>query len=296
MTHSRAEALGLVGTVPSVLRDLIHERLGLTYEPYQFDQVADRLAPLILDKGATSFMDYYYLLKYSPDAGEWLKVMDALAVQETYFWREIDQLRAVVRFVVPELAKALRGRPLRIWSVPCATGEEPLTLAMLLTEAGWFERAPIEILASDASPGAIARAERGWYGARAFRNLPDELRDKYFVERDGGWSVTPNLRRRVSYDIVNLMDEGQVARHATAPIVFCRNVFIYFSDASIRRALSVFEQFMPPPAYLCVGASESLLRRTTAFDLQEVGGSFMYVKAGNESRTSAGQPNVERAS
>jgi chemotaxis protein methyltransferase CheR len=296
VTYSRAEALGLVGAVPAVFRDLIHERLGLAYEPHQFDQIADRLAPLVLEKGATSFMDYYYLLKYSPDAGEWLKVMDALAVQETYFWREIDQLRAAVRYVVPELAAALRGRPLRIWSVPCATGEEPLTLAMLLTEAGWFDRAPVEILASDASPGGIARAERGWYGARAFRNLPEEMRDKYFVAQDGGWSVSPALRRRVSYDIVNLMDESQVARHATAPIVFCRNVFIYFSDASIRRALSVFEQWMPSPAYLCVGASESLLRRTTAFDLQEIGGSFMYVKNGDASHRSAAPPNVERAS
>ena len=296
MRYSHAEALGLVGTVPPVFFDLIHERLGLVYEPHQFDQVADRLAPLILEKGATSFMDYYYLLKYSPDAGEWLKVMDALAVQETYFWREIDQLRAVVRNVVPALAAALRGRPLRIWSIPCATGEEPLTLAMLLTEGGWFDRAPIELRASDASPTAIARAERGRYGARAFRNLPQEMRDKYFVEDDGGWSVVSSLRRRVSYDIVNLMDESQVARHAIAPIVFCRNVFIYFSDASIRRALSVFERLMPSPAYLCVGASESLLRKSTAFELQEIGGSFMYVKGENVLGTSAREPSVERAS
>jgi chemotaxis protein methyltransferase CheR len=87
-------------------------------------------------------MDYYYLLKYTPETDEWRKVMDALAVQETYFWREIDQLRAVVRFVVPDLAAKLLGRPLRIWSIPCATGEEPLTLAMLLHEAGWFDSRP----------------------------------------------------------------------------------------------------------------------------------------------------------
>src|SRR5688572_17652604 len=223
----RADSLGLSGSVTTIFRDLIHEHLGLMYEPHQFDQVADRLAPLVLARGLGSFMDYYYVLKYGSEADEWLKVMDALAVQETYFWREIDQLRAVVTSVVPALVSALKGRPLRLWSVPCATGEEPLTLAMLLTEAGWFDRAPIELRASDASPAAIARAERGWYGARAFRNLPEALRDKYFVAHDGGWSVTPDLRRRVSYDMVNLMDESQVARHAAAPIIVCRNVFIY---------------------------------------------------------------------
>src|SRR6187401_2014799 len=201
--------------------------------------------------------------------------MDALAVQETYFWREIDQLRAVVKCVVPDLVAALRGRPLKIWSIPCATGEEPLTLAMLLMEEGWFDRAPIELFGSDASPRAIAKAQRGWYSARAFRNLPTALRDRYFVAHDEGWSVMQDLRRRVTYDIVNLMDDRQVARHAAAPIIVCRNVFIYFSDSSIKRALSTFGRFMPSPAYLCVGASESLLRRTTTFDLQEIGGSFM---------------------
>jgi chemotaxis protein methyltransferase CheR len=292
----RADSLGLSGSVTTLLRDLIHERLGLMYEPHQFDQVADRLAPLIVARGLGSFMDYYYLLKYSAEPEEWLKVMDALAVQETYFWREIDQLRAVVSCVVPQLVDTLRGAPLRIWSIPCATGEEPLTIAMLLAEAGWFDRAPIELFASDASPHAVAKARKGHYTERAFRNLPPAMRAKYFVQHDGYASVVPALHARVSYDLVNLMDEEQVARHAAAPIVFCRNVFIYFSDRSIRRALSAFERAMPSPGYLCVAASESLLRRTTVFDLQEIGGAFMYVKTSTAARSMALPVNAEKVS
>ena len=98
------------------------------------------------------------------------------------------------------------------------------------------------------------------------------------MAHEGYWRVVPPLKQRVSYDVVNLMAEEQVARHASAPIVFCRNVFIYFSDQSIRRALDVFERLMPSPGYLCVAASESLLRRTTVFDFQEISGAFMYVK------------------
>jgi chemotaxis protein methyltransferase CheR len=279
----RADSLGLSGSIPTILRDLIHERLGLMYDLHQFDQVADRLAPLIVARGLGSFLDYYYLLKYSAGSEEWLEVMDALAVQETYFWREIDQLRAVVSCVVPALVEALNGEPLRIWSIPCATGEEPLTIAMLLSEAGWFERAPIELIGSDASPRAVARAREGRYTERSFRNLPAAMRAKYFVEGDSYRSVVPELARRVTYDVVNLMEEDQVARHASAPVIFCRNVFIYFSDQSIRRTLNVLERHMPSPGYLCVAASESLLRRTTAFELQEIGGAFMYVKpAANE--------------
>jgi chemotaxis protein methyltransferase CheR len=274
----RVDSLGVSGSVTTILRDLIHDRLGLMYGAHQFDLVADRLAPLVVARGLSSFMDYYYLLKYSADADEWLAVMDALAVQETYFWREIDQIRAVVTHVVPVLVDAMRGRPLRIWSIPCATGEEPLTIAMLLEEAGWFRRAAIELIASDASPAALERARSGRYGERSFRNLPLAMRARYFTEHQGQFVVDPDLHRRVSYDIVNLMNEDQMARHASASIVFCRNVFIYFSDRSIRRALDVLERSMPSPGYLCVAAAESLLRRTAIFELRDIGGAFIYVK------------------
>ena len=159
----RAESLGLAGHVSTLLMDLIHERLGLHYAARESEQLADRLAPLVIDRGLDSFMDYYYRLKYSPEPGDWSKVMDALSVQETYFWREIDQLRSVVDRLVPALAAAQPGRPLQIWSSACATGEEPLTIAMLLSEAGWFDRASIHIVASDASPAALARARQGEY-------------------------------------------------------------------------------------------------------------------------------------
>jgi chemotaxis protein methyltransferase CheR len=273
------ESLGLAGSVTTILRDLVHERLGLSYDPTQFDQLADRLAPLVVARGLGSFMDYYYLLKYSDEAVEWGRVMDALAVQETYFWREIDQIRAIVDQVVPDLAAETGRTPIKIWSVPCATGEEPLTIAMMLNEHGWFDRVPIEIVGSDASPAAVAKAQAGSYGQRAFRNLPPALRDKYFTASNGRWIVDPALQARVSYDVVNLMDAAAVARHAASPVIFCRNVFIYFSDQTIRRAVEAFARSMPERAFLCVGASESLLRLATRFELREIGGAFVYTKA-----------------
>ena len=277
----RAESLGLVGGVTAVIGELIHDRLGLRYDPSQLDQMADRLAPLVVARGLGSFMDYYYALKYSDDPAEWGRVMDALSVPETYFWREIDQLRALVEHVVPGIVDESKGRPLRIWSVPCAGGEEPLTIAMLLDERGWFGRAPIEIAASDASPAAVGRARAGAYGPRAFRNLPPDLKERYFTpDGDRTWNVSPALHRRVSFDVVNLMDGDAVAAHACAPVVVCRNVFIYFSERSIRRVVDTFARSMRDPAVLCLGASESLLRLATPFELREIGGAFMYVKAG----------------
>jgi chemotaxis protein methyltransferase CheR len=289
-----ADALGIPNASARLLRDLVHERLGLFFDDGRLDQLADRLAPLVVQRGFASLLDYYYLLKYDASGeSEWPRVMDALAVNETYFWREIDQIRAVVRLVVPPLVDALGGRPLRIWSVPCATGEEPLTIAMVLDEGGWFSRAPIEIVGSDASPGAIARARERLYRPRSFRNLPPALKERYFVEVNGEWQVAESLHRLVTWDVVNLQDAAGVQRWGRSPIVFCRNVFIYFSETSIRRTVDLFARFMPSPGYLCVGASESLIRIVTGFELREIGGAFVYVRPAAE-RHDAGVTIQER--
>lgn len=277
---SHIEGLGLSDAALPLLRDLIHERCGTFFEPSRFDVLAERLAPLVIERGFESFLDYYYLLKYDASASaEWLRVMDALAVPETYFWREIDQIRAVVDIVVPTLVKTLGGRPLRIWSVPCASGEEPLTIAMALDQAGWFERTSIEIHGSDASPAAIARARGGRYRERAFRVLPEHLRLRYFCRDGDVWLPRPQLAARItSWSVVNLMAPEDMGVHAGAPVIFCRNVFIYFTERATRSVVNRLADAMPPHGYLCVGASESLLRATTRFDLEEFGGAFVYVK------------------
>ncbi|HEX8186319.1 MAG TPA: protein-glutamate O-methyltransferase CheR [Blastocatellia bacterium] len=274
-----ADTLGLSDSAFTLLRDLIHERTGLFYENGKSDLLTDKLAPLVIERGFSSFLDYYYLLKY--DAGaeqEWRRVMDSLSVQETYFWREMDQIRALVDVIAPQHFAARPAQSLRIWSAACATGEEPLSIAMALNEEGWFDRAPIEIYASDASPSALEKARRGIYRERSFRSLPEKLREKYFSEERGASRVAPGLHSRIKWATANLMNEGDVATYATASVIFCRNVFIYFSDDTIRKTVRLFAERMPEPGYLFVAASESLLRLTTQLRFQEIGGAFVYVK------------------
>lgn len=283
-----ADALGIPSASTRLLRDLVHDKLGLFYDESRFAQLADRLAPLVVQRGFGSLLDFYYLLKYDPAGeSEWPRVMDALAVNETYFWREIDQIRAIVEVVVPRLADAWRGETLQIWSVPCSTGEEPLTIAMVLNEAGWFSRLPIRIVGSDASPAAVQKARRGRYRERSFRNLSPALRERYFVQAGEEWQVSAELHGRITWDSVNLQSAPEVARWAASPVVFCRNVFIYFSEASIKRTVDLFGRHMPPGGYLCIGASESLLRISSSFELQDIAGAFVYVRRGGELGTSA---------
>ena len=269
-----------------MLRDLIHERTGLFFDNGKADILTDKLSPLVIERGFTSLLDYYYLLKYDEAAqDEWRSVMNALSVPETYFWREMDQVRALVETIVPRWFDTRAAGPLRIWSAACATGEEPLTIAMALNEAGWLARAPIEIRASDASPAAIEKARRGVYRERSFRNLPAELRAKYFTQEGETktWRVNSKLHAGVEWGVVNLMDEAEVAPRAAADIIFCRNVFIYFSNQSISRTVRTFAAHIRPPGHLFVAASESLLRLSEDFELQEIGNAFVYVRRARKS-------------
>jgi chemotaxis protein methyltransferase CheR len=276
--RSRIDSLGLRGAAVPLLRDLVHERAGIFFEEARLDVLAERLSALVIERGFESFLDYYYLLKYDEEAGEeWGRVMDALSVPETYFWRESDQVRAAVDVLVPSLAAA-GHRPIRIWSVPCASGEEPLTIAMMLEEAGWFGRGCVEIHASDASPAQIARARAGRFRERSFRALPPGLRERYFTRAGESWVADESLMARIaSWSVINVV-EDDLSTHAAAPIVFCRNLFIYFSQDRIREVVDRLADAMPTPGYLFVGASESLLRITRRFSLEEVGGAFVYVK------------------
>lgn len=263
--------------LPKLLRDLIHERTGLFFEPERFDLMLDKLRPRAAALGCASYLDYYYILKYDEKGPEeWHRVMDAFSVQETYFWREFDQIRALVDEVVPAWFKREQA-PLRIWSAACATGEEPYTIAMALEEAGWGGH-PIEIQASDASEVALAKARAGIYRERSFRTLPGELRAKYFTPSAEGEVLSPRVMARVNFRCANLVIPAEYADLQDVHVIFCRNVFIYFSSASIKRVAASFAARMRPSTHLFIGASESLLKLTNEFELQEVRGAFAYIR------------------
>jgi chemotaxis protein methyltransferase CheR len=261
--------------VPRLLRDLIHDRTGLFFEDTRMDILIDKLEPAAQNRGFGSFLDYYYALKEN-DSGEWDRAWEALSVQETYFWREMSPIDAVVKRIVPDWFRK-NTLPFRIWSAACATGEEPYTIAMALAEAGLAERL-IEITGSDASVEALEKAEQAVYREKSFRTLPPELRQKYFEPVAGGWKLCMEIRRRVVFKRANLFEQGEIAPLARMQAIFCRNVFIYFSRHAIRQTVAMMAAKMPPGGFLFVGASESLLRLTTDFELREIAGALAYVR------------------
>ena len=261
--------------VAHLLRDLIHKKTGLFFEDSQVDFLIEKLEPTAQARGFESFLQYYYALKDN-ERGEWDHAWEALSVQETYFWREMPQINALVEILVPDWFRK-SSLPFRIWSAACATGEEPYTIAMALGQAGW-QNHPIEIVASDASLAALQKAEQGVYREKSFRALPPDLRARFFEPVSEGWKLSSEIKKRVTFQRANLFEPGEVAPLARVQALFCRNAFIYFSRHAIRIAVAMMAAKMPPGGYLFVGASESLLRMTTDFELREIGGALGYLR------------------
>jgi chemotaxis protein methyltransferase CheR len=280
-----------------LLRDLIVQRTGILFDESKRGLMADKLSELVAANGFTSFLDYYYLLRYDESAAVHLSaLMDRLAVPETFFWRQAEQINALASVIAPAHFMAYPGRPLRIWSAGCCTGEEPVSLAIALAEHGLLEAGQVEITATDGSPQMIARAERGSYGERSFRQLPAHLKAKYFErEGDDRWRPIAAVRRAIRWGVANLAVADEVKRHAGCDVIFCRNVFIYFSDDAIRSTVRLFAEYLSPDGFLFVAASESLNRLGVELELAEIGGAFTYVKLGRREVVERSHPRKSDA-
>jgi chemotaxis protein methyltransferase CheR len=261
--------------VPGLLRDLVHDRTGIYFEDARIDSLMEKLEPLAREREHQSFLDYYYALKDNQSI-EWAQAWEVLSVLETYFWREMSQIDALTKIIIPQWFQT-HTTPFRIWCAACATGEEPYSIAIALVEAG-LDSYPVEITASDANPMALKKAAAAIYRERSFRSLPIALRKKYFKMTDEGSKLDAAIVSRIKFLKANLAESGDVAALARVNVIFCRNVFIYFSPHAVRQTVANMASKMPAGGHLFVGAAESLLRMTSDFDLREVGNAFAYVR------------------
>ena len=272
--------LELPDDVFRLLRDAIYHRTGLWFAESSKYLLQKRLSPRAQEMNFDSFQKYFYFLQYDARSdSEFDTIYDLVTTNETYFFREPAQLTAFVEEIVPELLSRKTVKKIRVWSAGCASGEEPYSIAMLLTESDYYEHAAFEIFASDLSQQALARARIGDYRDSAFRATDSRMRDKYFVRQsESSWRVSDEIRNRVSFGRLNLYDEGRVALVGHVDVIFCRNVIIYFDDASKRVVVSNFYNRLADGGYLLLGHSESLMTLSTQFKLKHLKNDMVYQK------------------
>lgn len=272
--------LDLPDDVFRLLRDQIYKRTGMWFNDSSKYLLQKRLSPRARELNFDSFQKYFYFLQYDPRSeAEFDQIYDLVTTNETYFFREPAQLSAFTDEIVPDLLSRKTVKKIRIWSAGCSSGEEPYSLAMLLQEAGWYEHAAFEIFASDINQAVLAKARKGQYRESAFRATSPALREKYFSRSDDGtWRVRDEVRNRISFGRLNLYDEARVSLLGHLDVVFCRNVIIYFDDASKKVVVTNFYNRLVDGGYLLLGHSESLISLSTQFKLKHLKNDMVYQK------------------
>jgi chemotaxis protein methyltransferase CheR len=219
--------------------------------------------------------------------GEVERFINAFTVNETYFYREEYHLECLGADLLPNVVRQKRlGDGIRIWSVPCSTGEEPYSIGMWLLE-NWplVDFYDIEIVGSDIDTDVLAFARAGVYGKRAFMRLPSSVRDKYFAAAENEtWKIFDVLRESVSFTPVNLVDPLDMRRHGRFDVIFCRNVLIYFDEASRRLAAENLYENLHPGGYICLGHTESMSRISPLFDVCRYSNAIVYQRPSEGAR------------
>lgn len=248
------------------LCQFLYKRTGIQYGESKRFFIERRLAARMAQVSLSRFSDYFGLLGNSQSEVE--QLINLFTVNETYFYREDNQLRCLGRSLLPEIVRERGpGDLVRIWSVPCSTGEEPYSIAIWLLE-NWHlvDAYNIEIVGSDIDTRVLAEAAVGVYGERALSRLHPDLVQRYFRSLDKFfWEIIADLRESVKFTATNLVDRAAVVAQGRFDVIFCRNVLIYFDDASRLAASDNLYDALNPGGFICLGHSESMSRISDRF-------------------------------
>jgi chemotaxis protein methyltransferase CheR len=261
-------------------REFFYRKTGIQFEPSKRYFVDKRLLDRIELTGTGSFRSYFTLLRCEASGVELQQLTNAMTVNETYFFREEYQFQCLVRSILPEIAgrKADR-RPIRIWAIPSSSGEEPYSIALYMLEhwAGLRDW-DVQILSSDIDTEILARARQGLYSERSVQQLPGPILGKYFERVPGGYQICEDLRNAVEFTRVNLSERAETRGYRDFDVIFCRNLLIYFDDASRRAAAETFYDALKPGGYICLGHSESMSRFSSLFKVRKFPEAIIYQK------------------
>jgi chemotaxis protein methyltransferase CheR len=261
----------------------IYQKLGLHFDEKKIyflkKRVEKRMAALSIDDPE----DYVFMVGYADPRGvEMQALANLVTTNETYMFREYDQLQAFANYCLPEVLSAKQNRgeqTLRIWSAGCSSGEEPYTLAMIVQEV--FPQAQswkCEIIATDIDENMLRHAAAARYGARAVAEVPEQYRQKHLIEDGEGWVVREKTSAMVQFRHLNLSDRMAMRTMRRFDFIFCRNVLIYFDDLSRKAVVDHFYNALNPGSFIFLGHSESVGRVTTAFKLKRFESHLVYEK------------------
>ncbi|MCL2232621.1 MAG: protein-glutamate O-methyltransferase CheR [Treponema sp.] len=254
-------------------RNLIYNECGIHFTATNRSILESRLKERLREKGITSVKTYFTTI--TTDQGELKSFLDSITTNLTRFFRNQAHFDALEKHVIPEIMnnkRASGNTTIRIWSAGCSTGEEPYTIAMLLSEIlppGW----KYEIIASDLSLKCLMTAKEGFYNK--VEGIPDNYLRKYFDQVNGGYKIHADLMSKIRFDYHNLKNDSGLRN---MDVVFCRNVIIYFDDITQASVINRFWDAMASRSFLFIGHSESLFGMDTKFEFVKTEWATLYRK------------------
>lgn len=204
-------------------------------------------------------------------------LLNQVTINETYFLRERAQMDHMVKTVIPGLI-ANGKKSVRIWSLACSSGEEPYSLAILLNEAGLFNKANIEILATDINTEVLDIAKKGLYRTISFRGVPPAIQQKYFTKDGFTFKLDSSIMSKIKFFQGNLSSPMLGTKVGKLDIIFCRNVLIYFDVPGKTKVIDLFYKSLNVPGALYLGHSETLNKISDSFKMENFGGGIIYRK------------------
>jgi chemotaxis protein methyltransferase CheR len=267
-------ASGLSDAAFEATRRFIYEQTGILFRDNKRYLLESRVGRRVAVLGLPDYDAYLRALRNGRAREELPELINAVTINETYFFRHAEQHTTFVEEVLPELVEErLRAgqRRVRLWSAACSTGDEPYTLALLIRErlAARYPRVAFEIVGTDINTEVLARAKEGVYSPYAVRNVPPDLLARYFTRRalprGEAFELDDAVRAAVTFRPLNLVDAAAVRQMRDVDAAFCANVLIYFDDAAKQAAAAHLYAALRPGGYLFVGVSETLYGVTQAF-------------------------------
>lgn len=258
-------------------RSLVHERLGLVFDDSRIDVLNQTLCRRIEANGGQARS---YFQKFSNEIfaiEELRKLALELTVTETYFFRAREQIRAFVEVALPQqLARSVNGR-VRILSAPCASGEEPYSLAMAIRETAPWAMGRVDIFAVDVNTAVLKKAEIAQYSHWALRELSAEQRMRWFNGESGTSQLNDEVRRSVTFEERNLaQDNADLWQARSWDVIFCRNMLMYFDPSVARKLVAKMAGSLAPNGYLFLGHAENLRGLSEDFALCHTHETFYY--------------------
>jgi chemotaxis protein methyltransferase CheR len=263
-----------------LLAKFLRKESGIVLKPEKSYSLRSKLQPLAREWGYDGLNDlvtHVYRERQNPEVVD--AILNALTIKETSFFRDTKPFEVLRSRILPELADKRGSRELKVWSAACSTGQEAVSLAILLRESLPEERASRSlVVGTDVSAEAIERAKKAVYSELEMRRgATPEVRRRFFEQVEGGYRPTKEILNMIRFREMNLLDpDFPLSRF---DVVLCRNVLIYFDDEGKRRALDNIHRRMADDGYLFTGAGEDAQRMDSRFQRERVDGVQCFRKS-----------------